>query len=240
MTEKSYAELRCERISENLKRIRYEIAEAAIKSGRNPEDIQLMAVTKTVETRFINHAISECGIDLIGENKVQEYLSKEDELLPCEAHLIGHLQTNKVRQIVGKVKCIQSVDSVKVAREISKQSLQKGFTTDILLEVNIGHDEAKYGILPEALDETLSEIAELEAIKVRGLMTIPPICDDIVKTQQFFENMYRLFLDIQAKKSDNINISVLSQGMSADFVPAIMAGSNLVRVGSAIFGDRTY
>ncbi len=240
MTEKSYTDLRCEQISENIKRIRNEIAEAAIKSGRRPEDVRLMAVTKTVDTCFINHAISECGIDLIGENKVQEFLSKEDELLPCEAHLIGHLQTNKVKQIVGRVKCIQSVDSVKVAKEISKQSVLKNVNTDILLEVNIGHDDAKFGISPESLDEIIDEIAELESITVRGLMTIPPICDDIVKTQRFFENMYRLFLDIQAKKSDNVRVSVLSQGMSADYVPAILAGSNLVRVGSAIFGDRTY
>lgn len=240
MTEKSYSETRCENIKENLKVIRNNISEAAIRSGRNPDDIKLMAVTKTVDVEFINYAMDNCGIDLIGENKVQEFFSKKDKLHRCESHLIGHLQTNKVKQIVGEVSCIQSVDSVKVAKEISKYSLQKGIKTNILLEVNIGKEQDKFGIMPENFDEIFSEIATFDGILIKGLMAIPPICEKIEKSKQYFENMYKLFLDIQSKKGDNIDITVLSQGMSADYSAAIECGSNLVRVGSAIFGDRIY
>lgn len=227
------------RVEENLKAVRFEVQEAAIRSGRNPEDVSLMAVTKTVEPVYINHAIS-LGATLLGENKVQEYLGKKPELSAHSAHLIGHLQTNKVRQIVGEVDLIQSVDSVKLAREIGKCSEKKGIVTDILLEVNIGNDPDKFGVLPDAVEETLCEIAEIPGIRVCGMMTVPPFDADLAKTRKFFSNMQQLFIDIESKKIHNINNHILSMGMSGDFREAIAEGATLVRVGSAIFGSRNY
>ncbi|MCQ2486372.1 MAG: YggS family pyridoxal phosphate-dependent enzyme [Clostridia bacterium] len=244
MMEKSldeYRAQRCHDIEENLKEIRNNIAEAAIKSGRNPEDVKLMAVTKTVDPYFINHALAQ-GIDLIGENRVQEYLSKKPDLNleGVDVHLIGHLQTNKVKQIVGEVSTIQSVDSIKVAKEISKQSVSRNINTDILLEINIGNEDSKSGMEYDAVPDTMLEIAELPGLKIRGLMAIPPIEDDEIVLRSFFSKMNQLFVDMKGKNSDNISIDILSMGMSADYVPAILEGSNLVRVGSSLFGARIY
>lgn len=235
------SEERFKNIEYNLAVIRQRIADAAKESGRKPEDVKLMAVTKTVEPIFINHAI-DCGIDLIGENKVQEFLSKKPylKLECCEAHLIGHLQTNKVRQIVSEVSMIQSVDSVKLAREISKRSEAAGKTTECLIEVNIGDEESKTGLDLSLLMQTLEEISLLPSIKVKGLMTIPPICDDDSQLRKYFSQMNEIFVDIKAKKIDNIDMSILSMGMSGDYEQAVRCGSNLVRVGSAIFGPRLY
>lgn len=234
-------EERFKNIEYNLAVIRQKIADAAKESGRKPEDVKLMAVTKTVEPIFINHAI-DCGIDLIGENKVQEFLSKKPylKLEGCEAHLIGHLQTNKVRQIVSEVSMIQSVDSIKLAREISKRSEAAGKTTECLIEVNIGDEESKTGLDLSLLMQTLEEISLLPSIKVKGLMTIPPICDDDSQLRKYFSQMNEIFVDIKAKKIDNIDMSILSMGMSGDYEEAVRCGSNLVRVGSAIFGPRLY
>ncbi len=226
-------------IEYNLSVIRERAAQAAIKSGRKPEDVRLMAVTKTVAPEYINHAIS-CGVDLIGENKVQEYLGKKPCLTPCEAHLIGHLQTNKVRQIVGEVSMIQSVDSVRLAREIGKRSAVAGITTDILAEINVGGEESKSGIAWDAAMETVAEISEIGGIRLCGLMAIPPFCENSCEVRQFFSKMRQLFVDIQSKKLDNININVLSMGMSSDYEAAVSEGSTLVRVGSSIFGRRIY
>ena len=228
-------------IEYNLGLIRENIKIAAQKSGRAAEDIKLMAVTKTVEPIFINHAI-ECGIDLIGENKVQEFLSKEDflNLEHCNVHLIGHLQTNKVRQIVGKVEMIQSVDSIRLAREISKQSEKLGICTDCLIEVNIGEEESKTGIAYDEVMKLIEEIICLPSIKVQGLMSIPPICENISDLCKYFDKMTQLFIDIKAKNIDNINMSVLSMGMSGDYQEAVACGANLVRIGSSIFGPRMY
>lgn len=228
-------------IEENLKIINEEISQTAIKSGRRPEDISLMAVTKTVESRFINHAIAQ-GINLIGENKVQELLLKEPELNleGCKAHLIGHLQSNKVKKIVGHVDTIQSVDSVSIAKEIGKRSLEAGIVTNVLLEVNAGSEESKFGFSSDELFEKACEIAEIEGIKIGGMMCVAPICENEAEIRGIFSNMHRLFIDIGAKKMDNINMDVLSMGMSGDYKEAILEGANLVRVGSAIFGARIY
>ncbi len=228
-------------IEENYKAIRENICEAALRSGRKPEDVRFMAVTKTVDSIYINHALS-LGIDLIGENRVQEYLGKRDELnlSGVEKHLIGHLQTNKVRQIVGEVDMIDGVDSVKVAKEIGKVSQKKGIITDVLVEVNIGGEESKFGLDPAQLNETVCEIAEIEGIRIRGLMAIPPICINEDENRKFFANMYTMFLDIKAKKLDNINMDILSMGMSDDYASAILEGSTMVRVGSSLFGRRVY
>ena len=234
-------EERFSNIEYNIKVIKERIAAAAKEAGRNPDDIKLMAVTKTVEPVFINHAI-DCGIDLIGENKVQEFLSKKPylKLDNCKAHLIGHLQTNKVRQIITEVDMIQSVDSVKLAKEISKRSQMEGITTQCLIEVNIGDEESKTGLDLNLLNETLDEILLLPNIEVKGLMTIPPICDDDATLNKYFSKMHEIFIDIKSKKLDNNNKYILSMGMSGDYEAAVRNGSDLVRVGSAIFGPRIY
>ena len=225
----------------NYKLINERIAEAAQKVGKSREDITFLAATKTVEPEVINHAIS-LGLDHIGENKVQELLSKYDSynLENCSLQFIGHLQTNKVRQIVDKVDLIQSVDSVKLANEIAKQSLKLNKTTDILVEVNIGREENKSGVYPENLEELLCEISEIEGISVKGLMTIPPICDNKHKISKYFNNMHNIFIDISQKKLDNISMTILSMGMSADYYEAILEGANMVRIGSSLFGARDY
>lgn len=228
-------------IEENLKRIRDNMFDAAVKSGRASDAVHLMAVTKTVEPVFINHAIHQ-GIDLIGENRVQEFMSKkpELELENVDAHLIGHLQTNKVKQIVGEVSTIQSVDSVKVAREIGKQSDALGITTKVLLEVNIGEEESKSGLEYDSVFDICCEMSEISGIEVDGLMAIPPICENTVELRRFFSDMHKLFVDIESKKIDNISMHILSMGMSSDYVDAILEGSNLIRVGSSLFGARVY
>lgn len=228
-------------IEENLKIIREDIAKAAFESGRNEDDVMLMAVTKTVEAKFINHAIA-CGINLIGENKVQEFLLKEPELNldSCKAHLIGHLQSNKVKKIVGKVDMIQSVDSVNIAAEIAKRSVEAGVVTKVLLEVNAGDEESKFGFSADEIFEKSHEIASIPGISVDGLMCVAPICENDAEIRRVFANMHRLFIDIGSKKIDNISMNVLSMGMSGDYRQAILEGANLVRVGSAIFGARIY
>lgn len=225
----------------NYKLINERIAEAAQKVGKSREDITFLAATKTVEPEVINHAIS-LGLDHIGENKVQELLSKYDSynLEKCSLQFIGHLQTNKVRQIVDKVDLIQSVDSVKLANEIAKQSLKLNKTTDILVEVNIGREENKSGVYPENLEELLNEISKIDGISVKGLMTIPPICDNKHKISKYFNNMHNIFIDISEKKLDNISMTILSMGMSADYYEAILEGANMVRIGSSLFGARNY
>ena len=237
----SVTDARLRLLEDNLKRVRDEIAETAVKNGRDPQEVKLMAVTKTVSVELINHAIA-CGVDLIGENKVQEVLLKRPELNfeHCKLHLIGHLQSNKIKKIVGQVDMIQSVDSFETARQISRRSEEQGIKTDILLEVNIGEDEKKFGYSADEVADRLAEIAELEHIRVRGMMTVAPNFKDSAKNQCVFDNMHKLFIDIGAKKMDNIYMDILSMGMSGDFKEAIAAGSTLVRVGSAIFGDRQY
>ena len=217
------------------------IAKAAQSVGKTAEDITFLAATKTVDAPTINHAIS-LGLRYIGENRVQELLSKYEDydLDRASLQFIGHLQTNKVRQIVGKVDLIQSVDSVKLAREISRCSLKQNISTDILLEINIGREENKSGVLPEALPELLDEIKDIPAIKVRGLMAIPPICENAQENCKFFDNMRHIFLDIGSKNIDNISMEVLSMGMSDDYAEAIRCGANMIRVGSALFGKRNY
>ncbi len=242
MTIKSYNEQRFADITENVKVIKENIAKAALKSGRTAEDVRLMAVTKTVDSLFINHAIDSCGIDLMGENRVQEFLSKKDELHleNTEVHLIGHLQTNKVRLIVPHVTMIESVDSVRLAKEISKECGKIGKVMDVLVEVNVGMENSKFGIDSVLLSEFLAEIGELSNIRVKGLMAIPPICENPDESRGFFSNMYKMFLDIKDKKIDNIDMQILSMGMSGDYAQAIEEGATQVRVGSSLFGKRVY
>ena len=236
MTARSFTD-----VEYNYQLINERIAEAAQKIGKAREDITFLAATKTVDAATINHAIS-LGLDHIGENRVQELLAKYEEydLENCSLQFIGHLQSNKVRQIVGKVDLIQSVDSFKLAKEISAQSLKRNVHTDLLVEVNIGREENKSGVFEENLKELLCQIAELDGISVQGLMTIPPICDNKQKISHYFNKMHRLFIDISQKKLDNINMHILSMGMSHDYYEAILEGATMVRIGSALFGARNY
>ncbi len=223
----------------NFGDIKERIEKAAQKSGRQSEDIILLAASKTVAAEVINHGI-EKGLRYIGENRVQEFLSKNDSLLPVHKHFIGHLQTNKVKDIVGKVEMIESVDSLKLAKEISKYSLKYGVETDILIEVNIGDEENKSGVDPEKLEELVREVAQLQGIHIKGLMAIPPICEDEEVLRKYFAKMYNLFIDIQTKNIDNSIMKYLSMGMSSDFDIAIEEGANIVRIGSSLFGKRNY
>ena len=235
MMERSSVEI----FDENFESVKSRIKEAALKSGRKPGDITLLAATKTVDVAVINHAI-ESGIEYIGENRVQEFLSKEPYYLPVHKHFIGHLQTNKVKDIVGKVELIHSVDSIHLAKEISKQSVKKGVTTDILIEVNIGAEESKHGFSPEEVVSAAERLATFEGLRLKGLMAIPPICTENEQNVKFFEELHKLFIDIKSKKIDNSNIDILSMGMSDDFDKAIECGATVVRIGTALFGRRNY
>lgn len=228
-------------ISENIKTIRENIKKASLKFSGDENAVRFMAVTKTVDPKYINHAFS-CGIDLMGENKVQEFLLKEEQLNlnGIEKHLIGHLQSNKVRKIITHVDMIQSVDSVSLAQEIDRQAEKNNMTADVLIELNVGGEESKTGMDKSAFKENFYKIAEMKNIRIKGLMTIPPICEKTSELRAFFEEMYKLFIDIGSKKSDNVSMDILSMGMSHDYEEAILCGANLVRVGSAIFGPRIY
>ena len=227
-------------IKENLANVRKNIEDACKKVGRDVSEVTLITVSKTKPLSDLRIAYEEGSRDF-GENKVQELVSKIDEM-PSDVkwHLIGHLQTNKAGQIVGEVDMIQSVDSVKIAKEIAKQSIKKGIVTDVLLEINVGEEESKTGFSTAEFYENLYEIAEIGGISVKGLMTIPPICENNTILCKFFENIYNIYVDIKGKKIDNIDMSILSMGMSGDYEQAILCGSNLVRIGSSIFGPRIY
>ena len=228
-------------IQENVKALRAKIAEAAEKSGRRPEDITLVAATKMNDAARVREAIT-AGIDVAGENRVQELLVKYEqgayEGVPL--HFIGNLQTNKVKYLIGKVALIQSVDSLKLAREIGRLAVRAGITQDILVEVNIGGEESKGGIAPDELPALLEEISQIDGVFTRGLMTIPPILGAAHKNTRYFEKMRELFIDIGAKKYDNTSMDFLSMGMSDDYYDAILCGANMVRVGTGIFGRRHY
>ena len=240
MTENLSVEQRKEIFSENFLDIKKRIEAAAIKSGRKAEDILLLAATKTIDVDVINYAISS-GLSAIGENRVQEFLSKIDSLSAnADRHFIGHLQSNKAKDIVGKVSLIHSVHSVKLAKVIGDLSVKKGLISDILLEVNIGNEESKSGFKADEVLENLKEISKIEGVFVRGLMTIPPICENNEKNRAYFKEMFNLFLDIQGKKIDNSSMDFLSMGMSDDFETAIEEGANIVRIGTALFGKRNY
>ncbi len=234
MTEKSSTSI----FSENYRVIEENISSAAQSVGLSREDVILLAATKTVPPEVINFAISS-GINYIGENRVQEFLSKNSQITEnVHRHFIGHLQSNKAKDIVGKVEMIQSVHSVKLANLIGKLSQEQGIITDILLEVNIGAEQNKSGFLKEELNEALCEISKIQGVNVKGLMTIPPICEKTTQITPFFEEMYKLFIDNRSKKIDNVSMVYLSMGMSSDYVEAIKCGSNLVRVGTSLFGKR--
>lgn len=238
MTESLYNERRAV-FDENYSRILEQIAKAAERSGRDPKDITLLAATKTVPVELINYAIQQ-GVSCIGENRVQELLEKYDSLDKehCDVQFIGRLQTNKAKYLVTKVSCIQSVDSVKLAGEISRLCAAVGRHMNVLLEVNIGREESKGGVLPEELFEFVDQVRQFPGITVRGLMAIPPDCGDQAQLFKYFSSMKQYYVDIVAKRLDNVSMDCLSMGMSSDFPLAIECGATMVRVGSALFGKR--
>lgn len=231
--------LSAEEFDRNYKDVMDRLYAAAEKSGRSAEDITLLAATKTVDADTVNYAIKK-GITHIGENRVQELLSKYSLLSPVHSHFIGHLQTNKVKDIIDKVEMIESVDSLRLAEEISKQAGKRGIVMDVLAEINIGGEESKSGFVPEDAENAVREIAKLPNIRIKGLMCIPPVANMPEEARKYFRKMYKLFLDIGAKNIDNSCMSVLSMGMSGDFDIAVSEGANLVRVGTSLFGKRNY
>ncbi len=231
--------LSAKEFDENYQLIEEKISNAVQKVNKNREDIVLLAATKTVDVDTINYAISR-GIKTIGENRVQELLSKFNDISPVTHHFIGHLQTNKVKDIVDKVDLIHSVHSLKLAAEISKQAVKHGKIQNVLLEVNIGEEESKSGFLYEEVVEAVKNISQMPNVFIKGLMAIPPICNDGQENRKYFKKMYNLFVDIDAEKIDNSSMEILSMGMSDDFDIAIEEGANLVRVGTALFGKRIY
>jgi len=228
-------------ISENLKRIQFEINESIQRYGRGQDSVKLMAVTKTIPPQAVNEAIS-LGVDLLGESKAQELQAKYASYNKkgVEIHFIGHLQSNKVRQVIDKISMIESVDSVSLAREIDKQAQKNSSKMDVLIEVNIGGEASKFGVSPQHLEALLTEISSLPNTRVKGLMTIPPFSDDILQTEKYFSDMRELFVDIRGKNIDNVSMDVLSMGMSGDYKEAIKHGSNIIRIGTALFGTRDY
>ena len=231
--------LSAEEFDLNYQGVLKRLKSAAEKSGRDISEITLLAATKTVDADTINYAI-EKGITHIGENRVQELISKHGLLRPAHSHFIGHLQTNKVKDIIDKVEMIESVDSIRLANEISKQAQKLGIVMDVLLEINIGGEESKSGFAPEDAEKAVRESAKLDGIRVKGLMTIPPATDLPEESRKYFREMYKLFIDIRGKNIDNSSMSVLSMGMSNDFDIAAEEGATLVRVGTALFGKRIY
>lgn len=223
----------------NYKRILENIEKACTEVGRKPSEIELVGVTKTVDIEPILNSIG-MGVSHIGENRVQEFLSKYDELVKTDVKMsiIGHLQTNKVKYIADKVDMIQSLDSVKLASEIDRQAKKHGRIIDTLVEINIGEEESKSGINANELTKLLEEISGFENIKVRGLMSIPPVLTDETTQTRYFEKLYKIFVDIGAKKLDNISMDFLSMGMSSDYELAIKCGANMIRVGTSLYGKR--
>ena len=228
-------------ISENIAAIRAKMDAAAIAAGRNPKEIKLCAATKMNDADAVRQAIAG-GIDLCGENRVQELVQKQKENAyeGAPLHFIGHLQTNKVKQVVGKVDVIQSVDRVNLLEAIQKEAAKQGIRQDIFLEINIGEEESKSGFKASEVLPLFEHIDEFPNIFVRGLMAIPPISKKSGDNRKFFQEILQLSVDISVKKYDNVLVECLSMGMSDDFEDAIACGSTMIRIGTAIFGARDY
>lgn len=227
-------------IAENIKAVEAKVGAAAQRSGRKREDILLLAVSKTQMVDVIRQAV-ECGLSSLGENKVQEIMDKYEPMGEgVHWHLIGHLQTNKVKYIIDKVDMIHSVESLKLAEEIEKRAAAKGLVMDILVEVNMAHEESKFGIMPEKTEEFIRELAKKEHLRVRGLMTVAPFVENSEENREYFRQMRQIQVDINAKKIDNVVMDVLSMGMTGDYEVAIEEGATIVRVGTGIFGERDY
>jgi len=230
-----------EHIAHNVAAIQAAIAEAAIRAGRNPKDIALCAATKMNDTAAVKAAIA-AGVDCCGENRVQELQQKQPEgaYEGAPIHFIGHLQTNKVKYVVGSVDIIQSVDRLDLLRCIQREAAKKDVVQNILLEVNVGDETSKSGFRLAEVLAIAEKIVEYPNVYLRGIMSIPPISTHSGSNSDFFRKLHQLFVDIEGKKYDNVNMDYLSMGMSDDFPDAIANGSTMVRIGTAIFGVRRY
>ena len=235
------AEKNLEEMREAVEAIREKMAAAAREAGRDPAEVQLCAACKT-RTADTVAASAALAIDVFGENHVQELCANYDAGAYCgkPSHFIGHLQTNKIKKVLGRASLIQSVDSEHLLAAIEKEAAKAGIVQDVLLEVNIGGEAAKSGVDPAALPQLLETAAGCAHIRVRGLMAIPPVAETSDGNHAYFAKMHELFVDIGRKKYDNVSMDFLSMGMSGDFEDAISAGANMVRVGSSIFGARNY
>ncbi len=227
-------------ISENLKQVRENIVRACEKAGRDPAEVTLIAVSKTKPVSMLKEAYDE-GVRCFGENKVQE-IQEKFGLMPSDVkwHMIGHLQRNKVRYLMDKACLIHSVDSVRLAQEISKEAEKAGIVMPVLIEVNVAQEETKYGISVAEVLPLLMEIKDLPGISVQGLMTIAPYVDDPEDNRQIFRALKKLSVDIRDKNVNNINMNILSMGMTGDYTVAVEEGATMVRVGTGIFGERDY
>ena len=228
-------------IADNVARIREEMSRAAAQAGRDEKEIALLAATKMNDAARVREAII-AGVDICGENRVQEFQQKQAEnaYAGCPVHFIGHLQKNKAKFLVGQVDLIQSVDSVPLLETLERLASGKNLIQDILLEINVGGEEAKSGVPPEEADEFAARMTDFPHLRLRGFMTIPPISAENGGNLRYFAKMYQLYVDIKAKKYDNNSIDCLSMGMSDDFADAIKEGTTLIRVGTSIFGSRQY
>ena len=227
-------------VSENIDAVLNNIEAAAKKAGRDKDDITLIAVTKTKPFEMLMEAYDR-GIRDFGENKVQDLVDKYEKA-PADSrfHMIGHLQTNKVKYLIGKAFLIHGVDSYKLAEVINKESLKQGVVTDILVEVNVAGEESKFGLKPSETLETVKKIADLKNVRVKGLMTIAPYVDDPEENRQYFVDLRNLLIDINSENIDNVHMDILSMGMTNDYMVACEEGATYVRVGTGIFGERDY
>lgn len=227
-------------IQNAIRDVEEKISDACKRVGRNPEEVTLIAVSKTMPVEAIREAM-ECGVIEFGENRPQELRDKQAEITePLHWHMIGSLQTNKLKYVIGKTVLIHSVDSVHLAQAINELSGKKGLVTDILLEINVAGEESKHGISPEELEETVRTLATYSDIKIRGLMTVAPYTEDAEENRIYFKQMKQLMVDINSKNIDNVYMDILSMGMTGDYEIAIEEGATLVRVGTGIFGHRVY
>ena len=227
-------------VSENIDAVLNNIEAAAKKAGRDKDDITLIAVTKTKPFEMLMEAYDR-GIRDFGENKVQDLVDKYEKA-PADSrfHMIGHLQTNKVKYLIGKAFLIHGVDSYKLAEVINKESLKQGVVTDILVEVNGAGEESKFGLKPSETLETVKKIADFKNVRVKGLMTIAPYVDDPEENRQYFVDLRNLLIDINSENIDNVHMDILSMGMTNDYMVACEEGATYVRVGTRIFGERDY
>ncbi|MBB5263674.1 hypothetical protein HNP82_000772 [Catenibacillus scindens] len=227
-------------IKYNIEQVQSRIREACLRSHRDPAEVTLIAVSKTKPVEDILYA-AQAGMEYFGENKVQELTMKMDTISqPLHWNMIGHLQKNKVKYIVGRAELIHSVDSVDLAKKIQDEAAKKNVRANILIEVNVSGEESKFGISPEALLDTIKEIALFPNVCIRGLMTIAPFTQNPEDNRQYFKKLRNLAVDIKSKNIDNVSMSVLSMGMTGDYEVAVEEGATMVRVGTGIFGERNY
>ena len=227
-------------IKENIENINAKIEAACQRSGRKREEVLFLVVSKTIDVPRIKEAVA-CGMTSLGENKVQEIMDKYEPMGEgIKWHLIGHLQTNKVKYIIDKVELIHSVESIKLAEEISKRAVAKGVTANILLEENVAGEESKFGIKPEECEQMVREISVMPNIVIKGLMTVAPAVENEEENRKYFRQMKQLLVDINSKKIDNVNMTELSMGMTGDYEVAIEEGATIVRIGTGVFGARYY